>query len=149
MSKVPITMPVLSDTMESGQLANWLKKPGDLVKKGDVLAEVESDKAIMDVEAFSDGYLAGPLAKVGSEIPVGQIIGYITDSPDKTDAKREPPVSIGPSANKKDIPSETVTPKPTVTSAPVHATARFDDNTEVKISPYARGLAQDLGIDPT
>ena len=72
-------MPALSDTMSNGRLVKWAKKPGDRIKKGDVIAEVETDKAVMDVEAFEDGYLRGPLAAEGSEAPVGEVIGYIAD----------------------------------------------------------------------
>ena len=75
-----ITMPALSDTMGAGRLVKWTKKTGDKIKKGDLIAEVETDKAVMDVEAFQDGYLSGPLADEGTEAPVGQIIGYIADS---------------------------------------------------------------------
>ena len=74
-----ITMPALSDTMGAGRLVKWIKRAGDKINKGDVIAEVETDKAVMDVEAFQDGYLTGPLAEEGSEAPVGQIIGYIAD----------------------------------------------------------------------
>ena len=77
----PITMPTLSDTMNSGTLVKWVMKLGDPIKKGDTIAEVETDKAVMEVTAFHDGYLAGPLASEGAEMPVGQIIGYIADSP--------------------------------------------------------------------
>jgi pyruvate dehydrogenase E2 component (dihydrolipoamide acetyltransferase) len=77
----PITMPTLSDTMNSGRLVKWVMKLGDPIKKGDTIAEVETDKAVMEVTAFHDGYLAGPLALEGTEMPVGQIIGYIADSP--------------------------------------------------------------------
>ena len=56
-----ITMPALSDTMGAGRLVKWTKKSGDKIKKGDVIAEVETDKAVMEVEAFQDGYLGGPL----------------------------------------------------------------------------------------
>lgn len=76
-----VTMPALSDTMGAGRLVKWTKKIGDKVGKGDVIAEVETDKAVMEVEAFQDGYLGGPLAAEGSEAPVGETIGYITDSP--------------------------------------------------------------------
>ncbi len=75
-----ITMPALSDTMTNGRLVKWTRKPGDPVKKGDIIAEVETDKAVMEVEAFEDGYLSGPLAAAGTEAPVGQVIGYIADS---------------------------------------------------------------------
>jgi pyruvate dehydrogenase E2 component (dihydrolipoamide acetyltransferase) len=77
----PVTMPALSDTMGAGRLVKWTKKVGDKIKKGDVIAEVETDKAVMEVEAFEDGYLSGPLAVEGTEAPVGDTIGYITDSP--------------------------------------------------------------------
>src|ERR1039458_1445853 len=83
----PITMQTLSDTMNSGRLVKWVMKLGDPIKKGDTIAEVETDKAVMEVTAFHDGYLAGPLALEGTEMPVGQIIGYIADSPGGTDRK--------------------------------------------------------------
>ncbi len=76
----PITMPALSDTMNTGRLVKWVKKLGDAIKTGDTIAEVETDKAVMEVEAFHDGYLAGPLAPEGAEMPVGKVIGYIADS---------------------------------------------------------------------
>ncbi len=75
-----ITMPALSDTMSNGRLVKWTKKPGEAIKKGDVIAEIETDKAVMDVEAFQDGYLSGPLTAEGTEAPVGEIIGYIADN---------------------------------------------------------------------
>jgi pyruvate/2-oxoglutarate dehydrogenase complex dihydrolipoamide acyltransferase (E2) component len=75
-------MPALSDTMSNGRLVKWVKKIGDPIKKGESVADVETDKAVMDVEVFHDGYLSGPLAMEGTEIPVGATIGYIADSPD-------------------------------------------------------------------
>ena len=75
-----ITMPQLSDTMTEGVLVTWEKQPGDRVERGDIVATVETDKAIMDVEVFKAGYLAGPLAEVGSTIAVGGALGYITDT---------------------------------------------------------------------
>ncbi|MCE5388506.1 MAG: 2-oxo acid dehydrogenase subunit E2 [Acidithiobacillus sp.] len=81
MKKEPILMPVLSDTMQTGRLTRWNKSVGDPVHKGDAIAEVETDKAILDVEAFADGYLAGPLAPLDEDIPVRQVIGYLVDTP--------------------------------------------------------------------
>ena len=78
-----VTMPALSDTMGAGRLVKWTKKTGDKISKGDVIAEVETDKAVMEVEAFQDGYLSGPLAAEGTEAPVGGIIGYIADRADQ------------------------------------------------------------------
>ncbi len=85
----PITMPALSDTMNNGRLVRWTKRIGDPIKRGDSVADVETDKAVMDVEAFHDGYLAGPLAAEGSEMPVGATMGYIAES---LDAIRRPPL---------------------------------------------------------
>jgi pyruvate dehydrogenase E2 component (dihydrolipoamide acetyltransferase) len=82
----PITMPALSDTMNTGRLVKWVKKLGDAIKTGDTIAEVETDKAVMEVAAFHDGYLAGPLAAEGTEMPVGKIIGYIANSPGEAPA---------------------------------------------------------------
>ena len=78
--KAEITMPVLSDTMQTGRLTRWNKAVGEAIKKGEAVAEVETDKAILDVEAFADGFLAGPLAAVDTDIPVRQAIGYIVDT---------------------------------------------------------------------
>jgi dihydrolipoyl dehydrogenase len=75
-----ISMPQLSDTMTEGVLVTWEKTLGDKVERGDIVATVETDKAIMDVEVFKAGYLAGPLAAVGATIPVGEALGYITDT---------------------------------------------------------------------
>ncbi|MFN3749738.1 MAG: FAD-dependent oxidoreductase [Thiobacillus sp.] len=74
-------MPQLSDTMTEGVVVTWEKQPGDRVERGDIVATVETDKAIMDVEVFKAGYLAGPLAEVGATIPVGAAMGYISDTP--------------------------------------------------------------------
>ena len=75
-----ITMPQLSDTMTEGVLVTWEKQAGDRVERGDIVATVETDKAIMDVEVFKAGYLAGPLAEIGATVAVGAALGYITDT---------------------------------------------------------------------
>ena len=80
-----IVMPALSDTMNNGKLVKWVKKLGAPIKKGETIAEVETDKAVMDMESFHDGFLAGPLAPEGTEMPVGQVIGYIVDSRAETE----------------------------------------------------------------
>jgi pyruvate dehydrogenase E2 component (dihydrolipoamide acetyltransferase) len=156
MSLEPITMPVLSDTMETGHLVSWQKQIGDTVKKGDTLAEVESDKAIMDIEAFHSGYLAGPLAHADSDIPVGAIIGYTADSaqealngvtltPQTTPVDHEKsaqaPLKGAPPSPPEQIENRQnsdPTPAPRLASSPAKA---------LKASPYARGLARELGVD--
>lgn len=76
----PITMPALSDTMTNGRLVRWVKRVGEPIKRGERIADIETDKAIMEVEAFQDGYLAGPLAAENAELPVGSVLGYISDA---------------------------------------------------------------------
>src|SRR6185312_1271340 len=88
--KQDIPMPALSDTMSNGRLVRWVKHEGEAVKHGEAIAEVETDKAIMDVEAFHDGYLCGPLAPIDTEIPVGQAIGYLVDTEDEVSVAPAP-----------------------------------------------------------
>src|SRR5438034_7847382 len=75
-----ITMPRLSDTMEEGTIARWLKSPGDEIKKGDILAEIETDKATMDLEAYEAGTLQQILVQEGVTVPIGQVVALIGTS---------------------------------------------------------------------
>jgi len=153
MTNQPIKMPVLSDTMQSGRLVSWQKQVGEAVKKGEAVAEVESDKAIMDLEAFSDGYLAGPLASPGEDIPVGSVIGYLADSPGsvaepapeqpKGSKAAETPKPVSPPAEGPE--SEPAQPPAPSTRQPAPVAQEADQS--IKVSPYARGLARELGID--
>src|SRR5207253_2603542 len=72
-----ITMPRLSDTMEEGTIASWLKKPGEQVNKGDVIAQIETDKATMDLTAFEAGTLQEILEPEGSTVPIGKPVALI------------------------------------------------------------------------
>jgi pyruvate dehydrogenase E2 component (dihydrolipoamide acetyltransferase) len=121
----PITMPTLSDTMNSGRLVKWVKHLGDPIKKGETIAEVETDKAVMEVPAFHDGYLAGPLAPEGTEMPVGKTIGYIADSPGGTATAT----------------AQSVAPK----TAPPEAAPAADVSAEVSEEPKAAASAADKG----
>lgn len=169
----PITMPTLSDTMETGRLVKWTKTAGDPVKKGDTVAEVETDKAVMDVEAFHDGFLAGPLAPLNTDLPVGQVIGYITDASGEA-AADAPAAGNGAAANapKSAKPAVAHTPakspahpvaaaaaaplatKPTPPIFPALGIARTAASAAAKpaspehinSSPLARRLAEDAGV---
>src|SRR5215470_6713258 len=72
-----VNMPRLSDTMQEGTITRWLKKPGDEVKRGDIIAEVETDKANMEVEAYDSGLLERILVQEGESAPIGQVIAII------------------------------------------------------------------------
>ena len=78
-----IKMPQLSDTMTEGVVVSWEKQIGDKIARGDVVAQVETDKAIMDVEVFRDGYLSGPIAEADSVLPVGGAMAYLVDEVDQ------------------------------------------------------------------
>jgi pyruvate dehydrogenase E2 component (dihydrolipoamide acetyltransferase) len=145
-------MPALSDTMNNGRLTKWLKNPGDKVKSGEAVAEVETDKAIMEVEAFHDGYLAGPLADVNHELPVGQTIGFIAD----TVAEAAGPVpaaaisSIKPGQSGAPVQAAALAQaSPALASerraAPGLTAAVADHPPEGRLSPRARALARHAG----
>lgn len=104
-----VTMPRLSDTMEEGTIASWLKQPGEEIKKGDVIAQIETDKATMDLTAFETGTLQEILAPEGSTVAIGQPVARIgsgaapaaTSRPDKNDGQTQTPTSEEPSADDK------------------------------------------------
>ncbi|MBU2739779.1 2-oxo acid dehydrogenase subunit E2 [Acidithiobacillus concretivorus] len=169
--KNSITMPVLSDTMQTGRLTRWNKSVGDAIKKGEAIAEVETDKAILDVEAFADGFLAGPLAATDTDIPVRQVIGYIVDqapamAPDApaTPASPEPHAAVADAApvpvsapaaqiaatgiaNPAPSPSQASPSAPLRQNTETISTKSSDHADGVLISPYARALAADLNLD--
>ncbi|WP_338011149.1 biotin/lipoyl-containing protein, partial [Saccharopolyspora erythraea] len=74
-----IQMPRLSDTMEEGVIANWRKQVGDKVNRGDVVAEIETDKALMELEAYDDGVLEKVLVGEGETVPIGTPIAVLGD----------------------------------------------------------------------
>ena len=100
---IDILMPALSPTMEKGTLSKWLKKEGDAIKSGDVLAEIETDKATMEVEAVDEGVLAKIVVPEGSaDVPVNQVIGLIAEEGEDVSAGAAPP-------SKTRLPSEYAT----------------------------------------
>src|SRR5436190_21558689 len=82
---VEITMPQQSDTMTEGTVVKWLKKEGDKVKEGDVIAEIETDKATMEMEAFEAGTIAVIKAPEGTKVPVGELIAVLSTKNETVD----------------------------------------------------------------
>jgi pyruvate dehydrogenase E2 component (dihydrolipoamide acetyltransferase) len=150
-----IEMPKLSDTMTVGTLVNWLKKEGDPVANGDMIAEVETDKATMEVECFEDGVLIKQYCKEGEEVPVGGAIAAVGEAGESAPSVEAPaesatsevstPETAQPAAETA-TPVEPVieTPAPTP-SEPVVITSSSSDR--VKASPLARKIAESKGID--
>src|SRR5579862_3526075 len=94
-----ILMPALSPTMEKGNLAKWLKKEGDKVKSGDVLAEIETDKATMEVEAIDEGILAKIVVAAGTnDVPVNELIAIIAQEGEDVSAAPAPKAAAAPAA---------------------------------------------------
>jgi pyruvate dehydrogenase E2 component (dihydrolipoamide acetyltransferase) len=156
---INILMPALSPTMEKGNLAKWLKKEGDAVKSGDVIAEIETDKATMEVEAVDDGTLAKILVPEGTQdVAVNDIIAVLAGEGEDVKAagaaaKASPaPAPTQPAAAKEPAPAAKA-PEPAPTAAaPKAAPAAtapqpINGQTRVFSSPLARRLAKDAGIE--
>ncbi len=99
-----ITMPRLSDTMSEGSISRWLKKPGDKVEKGDIVAEIETDKATMELEAFDSGTLQQILVPEGKVVPIGEVIAIVGDG--AVQAGGEKPAPQPQAAGQSAAPSE-------------------------------------------
>ena len=141
-----ILMPLLSPSMTEGTLVKWLKKEGDAVKSGEIIAEVETDKATMDLEAFDSGILRKILVQEGAKVPVQSKIGIIGTKDEKIDesASSAPaPVEKAASpasAAKEEAPQAA----PKTESKPAPAAAPSGDR--VKASPLAKKIAADKGV---
>jgi pyruvate dehydrogenase E2 component (dihydrolipoamide acetyltransferase) len=159
---INILMPALSPTMEKGNLAKWLKKEGDKVKSGDVIAEIETDKATMEVEAVDEGTIAKILVPEGTQdVPVNDVIAVLAGdgedvksagasagaAPAKAEAPPPKPASPPPAA--ASAPAAAPAPKPTAAPAPQAASPapQANGHTRTFSSPLARRLAKEANID--
>lgn len=136
-----VLMPRLSDTMTEGILVQWLKHEGDPVHRGDVLAEVETDKATMEIEAYESGLLIRILAEPGSTVPIGEPIAVIGDAAEAVPASVSPAVT-GTAAVSTPAPAPA---GPSGADAP--ATPPTPAVGVVAMSPLARSLARRHGLD--
>ncbi|MBI1261769.1 MAG: pyruvate dehydrogenase complex dihydrolipoamide acetyltransferase [Rhizobiales bacterium] len=155
-----ILMPALSPTMEEGTLAKWLVKEGDEVKSGDVIAEIETDKATMEVEAVDEGRIGKILVGEGTEgVPVNQVIAILLEdgeSADDVPAPKAAPVAKSPSPKPSPEAGEGLghakpSPSPAGERKASHENGAQVKGTEGRIfaSPLARRIAADKGIDLT
>jgi len=133
-------MPTLGADMSAGTLVAWKKKPGDSVKKGEIIAEVDTDKAVIDVEVFTNGVVERILVPPGEKVPVGTVLAVIREEGEVGAS----PAKVEAQAEAKDKPVTRVLSMPTP-----HAPAAAVEAGRVRISPLARRKAQDLGIDPS
>jgi pyruvate dehydrogenase E2 component (dihydrolipoamide acetyltransferase) len=138
---IDILMPALSPTMEKGNLARWLKKVGDKIKPGDVLAEIETDKATMEVEAIDGGVLVKIVVPDGTaDVPVNDVIGLIAG-----EGEGAMPVASRPSP----MSEKTLDAPPAAPNAPAFAprTLNGESSPRVFASPLARRIAKESGLD--
>jgi len=134
---ISVVMPALEMAQENGKLLAWRKKEGDRVIKGEPLLEIETDKAVVEVEAPGDGILAGITADVGAVIPVGQTIAWLVAPGEKPPAMA---VTAAPAARASSSPERASA------AAAVRATEQRVEAAP-QMSPKARRLAKELGVD--
>lgn len=137
-----IKMPRLSDTMEEGTVATWLKKIGDKVEEGDILAEIETDKATMEFESFYAGTLLYTGLKEGETAAVDTVLAII--GPEGTDVNSILNAKSSTSVKEENAQEQE---KPQVKSADSHETPASNDGQRIFISPLAKKIAQEKGID--
>jgi pyruvate dehydrogenase E2 component (dihydrolipoamide acetyltransferase) len=167
-----VLMPKLSDAMETGKVIKWLKKVGEPVKGGDVIAEIETDKANVEIEAFGTGVLRKIIVEEGGQVPVGDLIGVIADPADDISsvaagaakpataapapapaaaAARPAPAPVAPAGAGAIPHMETYQSVPATTAvvpmAPVAAASAAPAGGRVKASPLARKIAGQTGVD--
>jgi len=153
-----IEMPKLSDTMTVGTLIKWLKKEGDAVVSGDMLAEVETDKATMELECFFDGTLIKIFAAEGAQVELGAPLCAVGEKGEKVEAPAPPTASTTPEKSASPAAAEpppspapalAAPPPPPPPAALTPEPAPITAGRRIKISPLARKLAQAKGIDPS
>jgi pyruvate dehydrogenase E2 component (dihydrolipoamide acetyltransferase) len=148
--QISILMPALSPTMEKGNLAKWLKKEGDAVKSGDVIAEIETDKATMEMEAVDAGTLARIIVPEGTlDVPVNQVIAVLArDGKDVKTAASNAETAPASAEAMLGVKSASATTALKPVSVPAARSAKANGKrTRILSSPLARRLAKEAGLD--
>jgi pyruvate dehydrogenase E2 component (dihydrolipoamide acetyltransferase) len=153
-----VVMPALEMAQETGKVVSWLKKEGETVVKGEMLLEIETDKAVVEIEALGDGILSAITAREGDVVPVGQTIAWLLAAGESVPAAEQKPAQTG---RRMDTDSRSVRlPPPHEASADRHSLGgggQADDPVRLKpdatggslkLSPKARRLAAEHGVDP-
>ncbi|TDD85092.1 pyruvate dehydrogenase complex dihydrolipoamide acetyltransferase [Saccharopolyspora karakumensis] len=138
-------MPRLSDTMEEGVIANWHKQVGDKVARGEVVAEIETDKALMELEAYDDGVLEKILVEAGTTVPIGEPIAVLGDGSGSAAEAAPAPAAPAPAAAEPAAEEASAAPAPA--AAPVETAAPAESGSKPKASPLAKAVAKEKGVD--
>ena len=144
-----IDMPKLSDTMTVGTLVKWLKNEGDPVASGDMIAEVETDKATMEVECFDDGVLIKQYCGVGDEVAVGGAIAAVGEAGEEAPAaEKSTPAVVTPEPEAAEAPAPApAAPEPAPEVVPTPVVPATTTGSRIKASPLAKKIAAEKGID--
>ena len=138
---INIEMPKLSDTMTEGTLVSWRKKAGDTVEIGDIIAEIETDKATMEMEAFDEGTIVEILVQEGTKAPVGDVLAIIAEEDEDVSV-----VTAAPAAPATKAPAAAAS-TPVAAAVPTATVAA--DGSRLRVSPLARKIAAEKGVDLT
>ncbi|SHK48120.1 pyruvate dehydrogenase complex dihydrolipoamide acetyltransferase [Rhodothermus profundi] len=151
---IPVEMPKMSDTMEEGVLVAWLVEEGQRVSAGDVIAQVETDKATMDLEVYDDGVLLKKVVQEGESVPIGGLIAVLGEEGEDISE------ILARYSGKAEVPAEKGAAEPAQPAAPQAEPARVGDGApaptaaagdgaelRIKASPLARKLAKEYGLD--
>ena len=148
---IEILMPALSPTMEEGTLAKWLVKEGDKVSSGDIIAEIETDKATMEFEAVDEGTIGRIVVSEGSEgVKVNALIAILLEDGENASEMVMSSASADDAGDKAAVTAvsaEPATPNPTSSTTPAPAAPATSDGTRIFASPLARRIAADKGLD--
>jgi pyruvate dehydrogenase E2 component (dihydrolipoamide acetyltransferase) len=145
---INVLMPALSPTMEDGALAKWLVKEGDSVAAGDVIAEIETDKATMEVEAVDEGVVGRIVVPEGSQgVKVNAVIAVLLEEGEEAGAADAPAAGKDAPAPAAPEPAPSPTPAPAPTVAATAASALVNGAARVFASPLARRIAAEKGLD--
>lgn len=161
---IPLTMPRLSDTMEAGTVIKWNVKEGDKVRSGDVIADIETDKATMEMQCFDDGTIARILIEAGKQVKVGTTIAVIAGKNEDVksvaagagDASASTPAAPAPAKPAPAKPLQAAPASAPVASSPAPAAAKaapeevhveVSGGRRLRVSPVARRMAEEKGID--
>ena len=157
-----VVMPQMGADMKEGILVRWLKAEGDQVKRGDVIAEIETDKANVEIEAYENGVLRKAVAREGETVPVGQVIAVVAGPEDdiSTYEAAKPPLPVGEGGGEgasaaprpaPGPPAAQATPArreaPTAPPSPAASVPATRSDGRIRASPVARRLAEEAGID--
>src|ERR1017187_6279602 len=138
---ISVVMPALEMAQETGKLISWLKKEGDSVAKGEPLLEIETDKAVMEIESPGEGVLAGIKVQAGTEVPVGRTIAWIV-RPGEGPPTDEVALESGRKTTGATAPASTTGPARHAATPPTQPAIQA-----IRISPKARRLATERGVD--